>query len=65
MSLKEIITETESSEKNIDERTGLSKHKNLIESGERCVKKEQVKRINKLLNQASQASNMLNGISVK
>ena len=36
-----------------------------IESGERCVKREQVKRINKLLDQVSQASNMLKGISVK
>jgi site-specific DNA recombinase len=32
--LKEIITETESGGKNIDERTGLSKLKRLIESGD-------------------------------
>lgn len=65
LSLKEIITETESGGKNIDERTGLSKHKKLIESGEFCVKKEQVKRINKLLNQVSQISNLLDDITVK
>ena len=57
LSLKEIITETESGGKNIDERTGLSKLKRLIESGEYCMKKEQVKRINKLINQVSQVSN--------
>ena len=65
LSLKKIITEIESGGKNIDERTRLFKLKRLIESGEYCMKKEQVKRINKLLNQVSQTSNMLNDIGVR
>lgn len=65
MTLRDTITKAESDKKNIDERTGLSKHKKLIESHDCCIKKERVKRVNKLLNQFSQTSNMLNDISVK
>ena len=64
LSLKKVITEIESGGKGISERTRLSKLKRLIESGEYFMKKEQVKRIDKLLNQVSQISNMLNGITV-
>ena len=53
LSLEEIITETERGGKNIDEWTGLSKLKKLIESRECCMEKKQVKRINKLLDQVS------------
>ena len=62
--MKKIVTEIESSGKNIDERTGLSKLKRLIEFGECYIKKKQVKKINKLLNQVSQIFNMPNGIVV-
>ena len=63
--LSEIIKEAESGGKDISERTRLSKLKRLVDSGEYCMKKEQVKRINKLLNQVGQTSNMLNDIGVK